>query len=144
WGLSRLAAPTGGLRGTRFEVPARPVDALLDDLGVAEVALVKMDIEGAEALALPGMRAGLRAGRYRRVLIELHPEAIRDLGSDAEAAIRPLVEAGYKGWTVDHSAGTSRDAAYGRVAGPEALLRLFDPSAPLDAWPHQLWEAPGV
>jgi FkbM family methyltransferase len=144
WGVSRLTAAPSPAGADRFEVTARPVDALLDDLGVGEVALLKMDIEGAEALALPGMRAGLQAGRYRRVLIELHPEAIRDLGSDAKAAIRPLIEAGYKGWTVDHSAGTSRDAAYGRVAGPEALLRPFDPSAPLDAWPHQLWEAPGV
>jgi FkbM family methyltransferase len=142
WGVSRVVSGPEGLR--RFEVPARPVDGLLDEQGVGAVDLLKMDIEGAEALALAGMRAGLQAGRYRRVLIELHPGQIAELGSDVPSAIAPLVESGYRGWTIDHSESATRGAAYGRLSRPEDFLRPLDPSAPLGAWPHLLWLAPGV
>jgi FkbM family methyltransferase len=142
WGVSRVAGVAGSA-GARFEVPARPVDALLDERGVGAVDLLKMDIEGAEGLALRGMAAGLRAGRYRRILIELHPAQIRALGGDASDATGLLLDAGYRGWVLDHSAASLRAVSYGRVPD-EVPLRPFDPAAPLDAWPHLLWEAPGV
>jgi FkbM family methyltransferase len=145
WGLSRVVGHDDGARGAAsFEVPARALDELLDELGVGAVDLVKMDIEGAEAMAVRGMRAGLGAGRYRRVLLELHPNELRSHGHDPGDVVAALAGAGYRGWTIDHSAATSRRAAYGRLARLEEILRPFDPSAPLDAWPHLLWEAPGV
>jgi FkbM family methyltransferase len=145
WGLSRLAGGgAAAVPGTTFEVPSRRIDDLLDEQRIATVDLLKMDIEGAEVLALQGMRSGLQSGRYRRILLELHPAAIRDFGTDAAAVVGDLTGAGYRGWTIDHAMTTFREAAYGRLPGPEAYVQPFDPTAPLDVWPHQIWEAPGV
>ena len=144
WGTSRVVGDGERAGGTTFAVAARPVDALLDELGIGAVDLLKMDIEGAEALALRGMGAGLAAGRYRRVLLELHPETLRNHGTDPRAVVALLADAGYRGWTIDHSTATSRRAAYGRLPRIEDALRPFHPDDPLDAWPHQLWEAPGT
>jgi len=58
WGLSKLVDyPKAS--GTIFQVRARPLDEVLDDSGIEYVDLLKMDIEGAEELALCGMSAGL-------------------------------------------------------------------------------------
>jgi FkbM family methyltransferase len=144
WGLSRVVEDSTQAGAFAFEVPARPLDDLLDEHGVEAVDLLKMDIEGAEALAVPGMRRGLASGRYRRLLIELHPQQLRSLGADPEAVVAPLLESGYRGWTIDHSPELFRRAAYGRPAPLGRTLRPFDPDEPLDIWPHQIWEAPGV
>lgn len=144
WGLSRVVEDSSRAGAFAFEVPARPLDDLLDDHEVEAVDLLKVDIEGAEALAIPGMRRGLASGRYRRLLIELHPQQLRSLGADPKAVVAPLVESGYRGRTIDHSPELFRRAAYGRPAPLERTLRPFDPDEPLDIWPHQVWEAPGV
>jgi FkbM family methyltransferase len=42
----------------------------------ADVDLVKIDVEGGEFEVLLGMEAGLEDGRYRRVVLELHPSQL--------------------------------------------------------------------
>jgi FkbM family methyltransferase len=163
FGVSRLAGadassePTTGKNGnapgpSRFRVAAVRLDETLDACGLGAVDLLKMDIEGAECLALRGLGAGLRSGRVRRLLLELHPAGIAALGGTVEATVEPLLAAGFHGWVVDHSAATTRRLAYTRrdAIGDAALatLRPLDVSrlsgAGLDAWPHVLWHAPGV
>ena len=122
-------------------MPARSLDDLLDESGLDKVDLIKIDIEGGEALALAGMSAGLRRGRYRRLLLELHPVQLAEHGTSPGAIIEGLLEMGYRGWVVAH-------AARGRSAGPpmltvhpvESLLRPLRWPEPLDAWPH--WSLP--
>jgi FkbM family methyltransferase len=53
-----------------IRVPARRLDTIAEDLGVAQVDLLKMNVEGAEALALAGS-GGLLA-RTRHVCISCH------------------------------------------------------------------------
>lgn len=144
WGTSRLVdrAAEGGATPL-FEVRAFCLDALLDEQEVATVDLVKMDIEGAEGLALAGMQAGLARGRYRRVLLELHPAQLQEHGVDPRAVVGQLLEAGYQGYKVDHSPQATRRAAYAAALRPADVLSALEPSAPLDAWPHVLWMAPG-
>lgn len=143
WGISRVRdASQASARA--FSVPARPVDAVLEGLGVGRVSLVKMDIEGAEVFALAGMRQGLQAHRYERLLLELHPSQLREHGTDAAALARLMEQAGYRGWAVDHSAEATRRWAYARHIEPRLLLRPLSPGEPLDDWPHILWIAPGV
>ncbi|HYV46862.1 MAG TPA: FkbM family methyltransferase [Myxococcaceae bacterium] len=144
WGLSRIAGPGAAGESARFQVPTKALDDLLDELGVRAADLVKMDIEGAEGFALQGMERGLRDGRYRRLLLELHPAELRGHGMDPLALLQRLAGAGYRGWTVDHSPATTRRAAYDRRFGAREALLPLDLSRPLDAWPHTLWLAPGV
>jgi FkbM family methyltransferase len=134
WGISSVAGPA---QGREFTVHAEPLDRVLDRLGVGTVDLLKMDIEGAEWLALQGVRAGLGANRYRRILLEVHPIQLRSLGSSAEQVLQFLRSFGYRAWTIDHSPATNRTVAYGQVRGVERLMRPLQ-SDVLDAWPHLL------
>lgn len=138
WGTSRIAAGPGPVCAS-YDVPARPVDDLLDELGLDAVDLIKIDIEGAEALALAGMSAGLHRGRYRRLLLELHPALLAEHGTDAAAIIEGLLEIGYRGWVIAHSPGDVRRAAYARGRPDDSLLRPLRWPEPLDAWPHMIF-----
>lgn len=140
WGVSSLI-PGGAEGPDRFEVACARLDELLDDAGVDGVDLAKVDVEGAEALVLRGMAGGLRRGRYRRVLVELHPWIHDDFPAcfrEMESAMR---EAGYRGWLVDDSPTAVRRSFYGGAAPPR-LLPLA--GAPAGEWPHLLWAAPGA
>jgi hypothetical protein len=59
-----------------IEVDAEPLDGLRDDLG--EVALVKIDVEGAEHLVLQGMAGLLDSRAVRAVSFELYRERAGD------------------------------------------------------------------
>jgi FkbM family methyltransferase len=141
-GVSRLAAEAVAAAAS-FEVRARPLDAIARGLGLARIDLVKMDIEGGEAAAVAGMRDLLDAHAVRRLLLELHPAALAALGRGVEDVYRPLARAGYRGFSIDHSPATTRRLAYGRGGDDQPLLAPLHPGQPLDAWPHQLWLAPG-
>ncbi|WP_435022581.1 FkbM family methyltransferase (plasmid) [Tundrisphaera sp. TA3] len=142
WGTSRIDGGAAGPGGS-YEVPARSVDEILDDLGVDVVDLIKMDIEGAEALALTGMAAGLRRGRYRRLLIELHPARIVEHGTDADALIENLLGHGYRGWVIDHAPGEVRRAAYSPGGRADSFVRPLRRHEPLDDWPHLIFVLDG-
>ena len=135
WGLSRV----GGGDGFRFTARSLALDDELDALGIDRVDLLKMDIEGAEALALKGMTAGLRSGRYERLLIELHPTLLLALGSSAEAVIDEVLAAGYRAWEVLHDRETTRRTAYARRPDPAGVLRAWTAGGALGSWPHFLF-----
>jgi FkbM family methyltransferase len=140
WGLSSLAGAGGA--GPTFQVPARPLDDVLDGLGVGPVDLVKVDVEGAEPLVLAGMERGIARGRYRAVLLELHPSLVSGY-VEFEGRLRDrMAAAGYRGWWIDHTPAAARRAAYARRLDPRPFLQPVGVSAddrPTDAWPHQLW-----
>ncbi|MBK3395987.1 MULTISPECIES: FkbM family methyltransferase [Methylobacterium] len=81
----------------------------IDDLPLPPIALVKMDIQGAEAVALAGMRDLL--ARDRPVLfVEIEEEHLRRHGSSSKAVIEHLLGLGYSllrirnEWPTDHLA----------------------------------------
>ena len=139
-GLSRLVND-GDITGPKFQVQTRTIDAALDELCVGQVDLLKMDIEGAEELALIGMRAGLTQHRYKRILLEVHPTILAERNRTVNDVTKLLLQAGYNGWWIDHSPETIRQAAYGRVFDLSGLLKHIN-SPCEDAWPHTLWLAP--
>lgn len=141
WGLSRV---TNRAEPGTFKVAAFRIDDILDDLSVKHVDLLKMDIEGAEDLALAGMADGLDRGRYRAVLLEVHPGRLAERGGDAAKVVRLLEGKGYRAWRLDHSPQASRRAAYRRRVRLSDYLAPFNGGTTLDAWPHLLWLAPGV
>jgi FkbM family methyltransferase len=134
WGISSIATPQGG---GAFEVPAEPLDVLFDRHRVGEVGLLKMDIEGAEVLALRGCERSFRDRRIRNLLLELHPPQIAALNSTVHEVIERLRTHGYRLWAVDHSLRASRDTAYGKLRDPSALLKPLEEGV-LDSWPHVL------
>ena len=143
WGVSRLTVDAEP--GTsNFRVRTATLESLLDAQGAAEVDMLKMDIEGAEGSVLPTMRQGLSRGRYQRILLELHPSALSEQGIAAENLVGELLAFGYRGWRVDHSAAAFRRASYKLPSSPEEVLRPIDLHAPIEAWPHFLFLAPGV
>jgi len=122
--------------GPAFDVRATTVDAATADL--ASVDLVKIDVEGFEDAVLAGMKHGLASRRYRAIVLELHPDRLRERGVDPEVCIQRLRDAGYTGRTIDGSAST-----YRRAANPAVTLSSL--LKPLDAWrdtpwPHLLWQ----
>lgn len=137
-GVSRLA---GSDDVPDFFSSLVALDDALDHLGVGQVRFVKMDIEGGEGEALRGMKTGLRSHRYQHVLVEIHPALLRGRGSSPAAALQPLVDAGYRLWSIDHSSAMYRRAARGAVPAAD-LLSPFNPAAALEAWPHLLAVSP--
>ena len=108
-GTASFAAPTGanaGIgalateRGTgavaTIQVATIRLDAWLDAAGVTRIALCKMDIEGAEALALPGLGHFLSGGLIGALLLEVHPADLPRFGSSVEAIVERLTTHGYR------------------------------------------------
>ena len=86
-GLERAEGEIAATQSTRVEVPALTLDALLDEVGAGpeQVACVKIDVEGAEALALS---TGPRALSARPpVVFEALSSAKR---AEVETALRGL------------------------------------------------------
>jgi FkbM family methyltransferase len=85
------------MSGAGVKVPARSLDSLLSQLGIDRVDFIKMNIEGAEKLALSGMKDWL--GRFKAACISCH-DFIADLGGSdwfrsKEVVRAALEEAGY-------------------------------------------------
>jgi FkbM family methyltransferase len=139
WGLSRAARPS---ERADFECTAVALDALIDERRMERVDLVKLDIEGAEAQAIRGMRSGLQRRRYRYVIVECHPAELTAAGTSIEACLNPLRRAGYRGWRIDHSPTMHRRAASSEVRPSELLAPIDWPALASDPWPHLLWAAP--
>jgi FkbM family methyltransferase len=140
WGLSSLRTDGDAARPS-FRVDAAPLDEVLDGLDIDRVDLVKIDVEGAEPLVLRGMERGIAAGRYRAVLLELHPSLVDGYERFERDLRERMAGAGYQGWWIDHSPAAARAASYARRLDPRRFLRPVGPAevpSP-DAWPHQLW-----
>jgi len=72
--------PIGGAPAQAFEasfvVPVHPLDAALEDAGVRQVHLVKLDVEGAEPLVLEGA-AGTISTHKPALITEFYPLALQ-------------------------------------------------------------------
>jgi FkbM family methyltransferase len=141
WGLSRLAnrRQPGG-----FRVRADSLTSLLRDCAIENVRLMKVDIEGAEDLAVQGMADLLHRRRIDCLLLELHPEILAARGSSPDEIVSRLSGHGYRGWWIERSPATTRRWYYQDLHTPEELLRPLDAAMSGDAWPHTFWIRPGV
>lgn len=142
-GISRLTErPDASV--PNYSVATEQLETVLDAQMVGDVDLLKMDIEGAEALVLPTMREGLARARYKHILLELHPSALVERGASASELVEWVLSFGYRAWRLDHSQAAFRRAAYNLPRSPGEFLKPLDASAALDSWPHVLFIAPGV
>ena len=143
FGLSRISAGSNWSQQT-FQVDADTLDKILAEQKIPEVDLLKMDIEGAEALAIPGLKNSLEQRTIKRLLLELHPLQLAEFGRDTAMITSQLQAAGYRGWNIDHSPAAIRRVAYHGVGDLTDWLRPFKPATEVERWPHQLWLAPDI
>jgi len=143
WGVSKLVASSERER-PQFRVRTGLLETLLDEAGVDEVDLLKIDIEGAEALVIPTIKSGLARGRYKRILLELHPPVLSQLGVSSQILNQQILDQGYRAFTIDHTPKVYRNAAYHLPRSPAAFLSHLEGEARFAAWPHVLFLAPGV
>jgi FkbM family methyltransferase len=148
-GTSRLIAADDA-SANAFIVDTIDLDSLLGTHGIDTVDLVKIDIEGAEALAIKGMAHGLAGHQYRHVVMEFHPTFLGAHGCSIDDILAAMRNYGYRGWWIDHSPGAIRRAAYANRVEIRDFMRPIAGGEPAgsggasDAWPHALWVAPGL
>jgi FkbM family methyltransferase len=106
-GMASVHAYTDELHAA-VAVPATTLDAYT--AGWPAVRLVKMDIEGAEWLALQGM-AQLLATRHPALLMELEPGILTRMGHSAADITHWLASLGYEQHYVQADGSLSPDAA---------------------------------
>lgn len=83
-------------RGT-LKVQMNTIDNALENEEIPRPDVVKLDIEGAEILALRGMRRLLGAHRSpRTIFIEIHPDFLRAFGSTTERVVEFLESFRYR------------------------------------------------
>ena len=93
--LSKQNASQEGLATASCSVPARPLDAIVQEAQLNRVDVMKIHVEGAEFAVLKG--AAQTLDRYRPVLIlELVPYQLKAMGTSVEEVTRFLVAHGYK------------------------------------------------
>lgn len=96
--LQLAAAPPTGSEDAQTEmitVPVRTLDEHCRAMGIQQVDLLKIDVEGAEMLVLQGASALITACRPE-MLIELHRAQARALGHPVEEVIGYLRALGYR------------------------------------------------
>lgn len=87
---------------TGCEVDVARLDTVMARLG-GPVHLIKMDVQGAEAKVLAGMRDVLDANPTIALVVELSPWMLRDIGDDPLAMLQSLEQQGFELATIDES-----------------------------------------
>ena len=97
--VSSHIAWEGGIASYQLEVPTERLCQLVD--GDTGFALLKVDVEGAEALVLRGFAEYLQRGDPPVVLIEAHDHSLRKMGSSRDEVLAILQENGYKSFVYE-------------------------------------------
>ncbi len=102
----------GSREARRISVPCISLDEYLGDLD--QIKLIKIDVEGAEMLALRGMKQLLEKTRPY-IILELTDSFLRDLGSSAEALISHMTSTGYTAYPVKDTSHPLSDLATDQI-----------------------------
>ena len=92
-------------------IETRVFDHWREEWGIGPVDLVKIDVEGAEMNVLLGMENCLDDSKPS-LLVEVHPQGLRDFGFSPSILLEFLSERGYRAQAVD---GDTIDFAQGNV-----------------------------
>jgi FkbM family methyltransferase len=76
-------------------IDAKTVDTMLTDLGVMNVDLIKIDVQGFEGHVLQGMKETLRRSRKVTILMEFWPWGLHKAGTDASDLLAFLADLGF-------------------------------------------------
>jgi FkbM family methyltransferase len=92
--LSKTNASLYGPAGQTYQVPVRPLDAIIRETGVSRVDVVKIDVEGAEFQVLKGAHETL-ALYHPVLLVELDDHLLNSMGTSSAEIIDFLRSRGY-------------------------------------------------
>lgn len=114
--------------GTGTAIPLRRLDNLVTG---KPIRLIKLDIEGAEAMALRGAGAMLDGDTAPALLFEFSPGMLRGMGDDPAALLRRLEARGYAIHEIHPDRLTPHDDAI--LARAQTYLLALKPGDPLRA-----------
>ncbi len=90
----RVYDPGDGRKSVKIE--AVSIDDFCVKNGIEKVDFIKMDIQGAEAMALKGMRKLVKKSRNLAMLVEFWPTSLKNCGSSGEDFLKLLDNMGFK------------------------------------------------
>ncbi len=79
-----------------YTVRTAPVDELLAEVGVQQVDVVKMDIEGAEMGALRGMKQTIANSPNLALVMEYNPLGLKAFDNDPEQSLHEVLALGFQ------------------------------------------------
>lgn len=97
--------------GLTMKVEVEPADTLVNTRSIPRPTVMKIDVEGAEATVLRGMRRILTESPPRVLYCEVHTDKLRDFGDDVDAIHELLHQYGYE----THGVGRRRAAEFLRA-----------------------------
>ena len=101
-GASSLAEQTAGPRARAYKVRGRPLDDVVQELGLTRIDLIKADVEGAELIVLRGGVNTLKTFKPK-VIVEELPKLLANMGTSIEELEGFLRSVGYtKATQVDY------------------------------------------
>ena len=93
--IDGLAPRSMVISNNTYNVEVSTIDNCLEMLGITHIDFLKIDIEGAEILALYGMKKTLQKSDKAAMIIEFAPTHLRDFGFQWREAIAELKEMGF-------------------------------------------------
>jgi len=123
-----------------IEVEAIELDSYCQARGFEKIHVVKIDIEGGEAAALDGMSGGLERHFYRRILLEIHPQALRRINRTPVELVEGILRNGDQCWQIFPRKGTF--SVYS-LRNRFVLVKRTSTLADFDKISHFLFLAPG-
>jgi len=123
WGVGRVFSfgHSAG-KSKDYEVHCDTIDGFVRRFGMPDV--IKLDIEGAEFLALNGAGATLSAPNAPQLFIEFHPQEIMSLGGTLEHCLQLLLEHGYRRYEIVGSARPQLWFCFSKVDLHTKLFRI--------------------
>jgi FkbM family methyltransferase len=82
-------------------IEGRPIDDVLDELGIEEVNFVKIDIQGYEQKAISGFRKTLARSQNVILLSEFWPKGLQESGGSAHEYLQMLRDLGFRLYTLN-------------------------------------------
>lgn len=89
---------------TSIEVETVAIDSYMAANAISRADIIKMDIEGAESLALLGMQKTLE--KTRAIFMEFTPQYMKKAGHDPKQVLASLRQFGFKLYNIDERART--------------------------------------
>ena len=84
------------LATSQCEVRTDTIDSILAEIGLKELSLIKMDVQGYEGRVLQGMRHTLSNAPVLTILSEFWPWGLRQAGTDPAVFLKSLEELGFE------------------------------------------------